>query len=72
MRYILSMVLAFASGAFQIKVAAELANDAGESVLTWLAVAVLGLILFFQAITMALVSVQEERAEQLLEEEQRA
>lgn len=72
MKYLAAMVLSFCSGAYQIVVAAELANDAGESVLTWLAVAVLGLILFFQAITMALVSVQEERAEQLLEEEQRA
>ena len=68
MKYFAAMVLAFCSGAYQIKVAAELANDAGESVLTWLAVAVLGMSIFCLAIYMALVSVMEERAEQLLEE----
>ena len=65
MRYLLSMILSFASGAFQVVVAAELAANAGESALSWLGVAILGCILFYQTCVMALGSVAEERAVQL-------
>ena len=60
MRYLLSMLLAFASGMFQVATAARLADDG--SVTAWVGVGVLGVILFFQFAIMALVSLEAERA----------
>ena len=59
MRYILAMLLAFVAGMMLVVEASRLAADG--SVTAWVGVGVIGLIVFFLFIVMALVSVQAER-----------
>lgn len=62
MKYLGAMLLAFASGAFQLATAARLAANAGLSVTAWLGVYLLGLSIFFLVCIMGAVSVREEAA----------